>query len=260
MTTETRRNLSSSSLLRAITLAAAVLVAGLAGPARAQSPASPPSGDGWEFTLAPYLMGASLDGTAVVKGRQADVDVSASDIFDHMDLGVMGMLAARKGDWGLVGDAVYVDLNVASEMPPADFNPSIGLYSIEGVRKLNDFADVTLGVRWNRVKGRIAFKPPIDVEVERTRKWFDPVVGVVLRTPAVSRVHGTLIADVGGFGVGSDVTWQVFPSVGVRLSKHASIEAGWRFLSTDYKTGEGADRFEYDILYQGPVVGFAFRF
>jgi hypothetical protein len=60
--------------------------------------------------------------------------------------------------------------------------------------------------------------------------------------------------------VGSDVTWQVFPSVGVRLSKRVSMEAGWRFLSTDYKTGEGADRFEYDILYQGPVVGFAFRF
>ena len=32
------------------------------------------------------------------------------------------------------------------------------------------------------------------------------------------------------------------------------------FLSVDYKTGEGADRFEWNILYQGPVVGFAFRF
>ena len=35
---------------------------------------------------------------------------------------------------------------------------------------------------------------------------------------------------------------------------------GYRFLGTDYETGEDQDRFAYDMLNQGPVPGIAFRF
>jgi hypothetical protein len=259
MVTTARRS-TSLAVRGRVALAAAALAVGLAVPARAQSPASPPSVDGWEFTVAPYLMGASIDGTTVVKGQELDVDVSVSDIFDHLDLGLMGMAAARKGDWGIVADSVYVSLDVPSEMPPADFEPTIALFSVQGVRKLGSHADVTLGARWNHLNAVIDLKAPVPLRLERSRNWVDPVVGIVLRTSGKGRVHGTVIADMGGFGVGSRFTWQVFPTVGVRLAKWASIEAGWRFLGVDYETGEGADRFEYDVLYQGPVVGLAFRF
>lgn len=230
--------------------------------ASAQSPSAPPEGDDWEFTIAGYLMGASLSGDAVVKGRENSVDISSSDIFDHLDVGAMGMFAARKGDWGLYTDAVFVKLEVEGVVPPGipgEFKPTIGIFSLAGVRKLSPWADATLGLRWNHLKGVIEV-PAIGLEVERTRDWVDPVVGVILRTPGKGRFHGTLMADVGGFGVGSDITWQVFPFVGVRLGKRATFEVGYRFLSVDYKTGEGADRFEYDILYQGPVAGLTFRF
>ena len=68
----------------------AALLASLAGslPAGAQTT----NDDRWKFRVAPYLMGASLSGTAVVQGRPADVDVSASDIFDNMDYGFMAMV------------------------------------------------------------------------------------------------------------------------------------------------------------------------
>jgi hypothetical protein len=235
----------------------AALLACLAGslPAGAQTT----NDDRWKFRIAPYLMGASLSGTTVVQGRPADVDVSASDIFENMDYGFMAMAVARKGNWGVLGDVVVVDLSVPVLMPPGEFQPTIGLLSIQGLRRLNDSADLTFGMRWNHVNAVLDF-PAIGLELERSRDWVDPVVGVVLRTPEEKRWHATLIADVGGFGVGSDFTWQVFPSAGVKLAKWASLEFGWRFLATDYKTGDGADRFEYDILYQGPVVGVAFRF
>jgi hypothetical protein len=270
MANHTRRSLVARRVRRAFVLggrgmgasvlAAAALSAGLAVPAQAQSPAAPPSGDSWELTVAPYLMGAAIDGTTLIKGQSLDVDVSASDIFDNLDLGLMGMAAARKGHWGVVVDAVYVSLDVASEMPPAEFEPTIALFSIQGVRRLSDYADATLGARWNHLNAVIDLKAPVPMNLEKSRNWVDPVVGVVLRTPAAGRFHATLIADVGGFGIGSDFTWQVFPTVAVRLAKWASVEAGWRFLSVDYETGEGAARFAYDVLYQGPVVGFAFRF
>jgi hypothetical protein len=36
--------------------------------------------------------------------------------------------------------------------------------------------------------------------------------------------------------------------------------AGWRALQVDYETGAGVGRYEFDVLQQGPVVGFTGRF
>src|SRR5262245_66279659 len=65
------------------------------GPAEAQTPDA-----GWQWTLAPYIWASSLDGTLVVKGQKADIDLSASDIWDHTDFGFMGMFVTRKGEIG----------------------------------------------------------------------------------------------------------------------------------------------------------------
>lgn len=219
-----------------------------------------PASEDWKFTIAPYIWGAALDGDVTVKGQDAEVDLSASDIFDHLDWGAMTMFAARKGNWGVTADGVWVDLEVESDAPPADLQPRLGIFTLQAVRRLSDVADLTFGVRYNRLDATIDFEAPINMEVSNTRDWLDPVVGVVLRTPGEHRWHAMLIADVGGFGIGSDLAWQAFPSVGFDMAKWASIEVGYRFMSTDYETGDGADEFAYDMLYQGPVLGVAFRF
>ncbi|MEJ2580725.1 MAG: hypothetical protein P8127_03645 [Acidobacteriota bacterium] len=38
--------------------------------------------NGWEFSIAPYLVAAGMDGSITVKGIEADVDVPFSDIID----------------------------------------------------------------------------------------------------------------------------------------------------------------------------------
>jgi hypothetical protein len=43
-------------------------------------------------------------------------------------------------------------------------------------------------------------------------------------------------------------------------SKRASLEFGYRWLDIDYSTGEATTLFKYDVLTQGPIMGFAFRF
>lgn len=35
---------------------------------------------------------------------------------------------------------------------------------------------------------------------------------------------------------------------------------GWRALSVDYEQGSGTGRYEFNVLQQGPVVGFTGRF
>ena len=69
-----------------------------------------------------------------------------------------------------------------------------------------------------------------------------------------------LYTEVGRFGAGSELTWQVFPDQSVNLTQKVSLDFGYRWLDPDYATGEGSDQFRYDVLTQGPVIGFGFRF
>ncbi|HZN55767.1 MAG TPA: hypothetical protein VFB67_10660 [Candidatus Polarisedimenticolaceae bacterium] len=144
--------------------------------------------------------------------------------------------------------------------PPARVDPCLGILTVEGLRRVASWADVTFGARGNHLKARIRLDVPPGLDVERTREWVDPVVGVILRTPGKHKWHGTLVADIGGTDANTDMTWQVFPSVGFDATKLMSVEFGWRFLDTKYRTGAGADAFEYDTLLQGPVAGLAFTF
>ncbi len=239
---------------RTITLAIAVVLAGLAGtrPAAAQA-----TGERWHIVLAPYVWASSLDGTTTLRGLDADVDLTASEILDHLDVAGMLMLGARKGNWGATGDLVWVDLG--AEEPLADVDPTLGILTVQALRRLGPNADLTFGARYNRLDLQIDFKSPINLELQRTKDWVDPVVGVVLRTSRERRWHATLIADIGGTG-NSDLTWQFFPSIGFDMSKRTSFEVGYRVLSTDYGMGDGAGRYEYDVLYQGVAAGLAFKF
>src|SRR5262245_9115237 len=107
---------------RSITLALAVLTASLAGtrPAAAQA-----TGDRWHIVLAPYVWASSLDGTTTLRGFDADVDLTASEILDHLDVAGMLMLGARKGNWGFTGDLVWVDLGAEETL--ADVDPTLGI-------------------------------------------------------------------------------------------------------------------------------------
>ena len=114
-------------------------------------------------------------------------------------------------------------------------------------------------MRVNTLQGKLGFKT-LGVDVSQDKTWVDPLVGLILRTPGEHRVHARVYTEIGGFGAGSDFTWQIFPTVGFKFTDRFSLEVGYRWLDLDYKTGDGNERFAYDVLTQGPVGGLAFRF
>ena len=229
-----------------------VIAAASATPAEAQ-----PGSDEWQVLVAPYLMGAAMSGETTVRGRAVDLDLSASDIFSNLQFGAMGLVVARKGNWGFGSDLIWMALGTTVRDTNVDFNQ--GAFAFYGLRELGSAADVTFGARINTLQGTLKFKGP-DIEVSQDKTWVDPIAGVTLRTPAGRPVQLRVYSEIGGFGLGSDFTWQVFPTVGIRLTRSASLELGYRWLDLDYVSGEGAVEFRYDVLTQGPVVGFGFRF
>jgi len=220
-------------------------------PAAAQT-----AGEGWDVSVMPYLMGAAMSGATTVRGAEVDVDLSASDIFSNLQFGAMGLVVARKGDWGFGSDLIWMALGTTVRNTNVDFNQ--GAFAFYGLRQLGPAADVTFGARINTLQGTLTFKGP-DFEVSQNKTWVDPIAGLTLRTTGDRPVQLRVYTEIGGFGLGSDFTWQVFPDVGIRLARIVSLEIGYRWLHIDYATGEGTNEFRYDVLTQGPVVGFGFR-
>jgi hypothetical protein len=233
-----------------------LFVAGTSGTAAAQDG---PNED-WKVTVAPYLMGAAMSGIMAVGGRQAAIDASAHDIFSHLQFGAMGVIVARKGNWGVGADFIWMALGTTTEKPPANIDSDQGAFAFYGLRRLSPNADLTFGARWNILRARIGFTGPAETTLAQTKQWVDPIIGLNLRTAGAGRLHARLYSEIGGFGAGSKLTWQVFPTVGVDIGKVVAIDLGYRWLDLDYESGENLTFFKYDVLTQGPVIGFVFRF
>jgi len=71
-------------------------------------------------------------------------------------------------------------------------------------------------------------------------------------------VFVTAKADVGGFGIGSDLTFQLFGGLGLNLSPRLTTVIGYRHLDVDYRRAR--TDFVYDVALSGLVAGFGFRF
>jgi hypothetical protein len=66
--------------------------------------------------------------------------------------------------------------------------------------------------------------------------WFDPFIGVRGRYNFYKPFYLTAEGDVGGFGIGSEVTCQAYAAIGCQITRNLFTEVGYRFLYTDYDT------------------------
>ncbi|HWV40973.1 hypothetical protein [Pseudorhodoplanes sp.] len=94
--------------------------------------------------------------------------------------------------------------------------------------------------------------------------WVDPMVGMRLRHQFTPGHEVTVSGDVGGFGAGSEFSWQ---AVGLyRFEVHRTATAiwsglvGYRALYVDYSKGAGTTLYAFDMLQHGPVFGLSLRF
>jgi hypothetical protein len=94
--------------------------------------------------------------------------------------------------------------------------------------------------------------------------WLDPVIGARVRYTVAPGHELLLRGDIGGFGVGSDLSWQALGAYGFELGTYQGISfsgvIGYRALYVDYVQGEGRSRYEFDMLQHGPVLGLSARF
>lgn len=94
--------------------------------------------------------------------------------------------------------------------------------------------------------------------------WFDPLVGLRLRHHFSPTTELVLRGDVGGFGVGSDMSWQAMGLLNWDFARTQyalwSAVLGYRALYVDFEKGAGNTLYEYDMLTHGPILGVSARF
>ncbi|MBP7868198.1 MAG: hypothetical protein KA419_19890 [Acidobacteria bacterium] len=253
--------------------AISLIVLAVALVAAASPVAARPADDDWEIMVAPYLLGAFMNGTVGVRGVETTIDVSASDIFSKLKMGFNGYFQAKKGKWGFASDIIYMNLGTYQETPHTNFDTSQGAYSFVGIRELNERLDLMFGVRWNVITGDVLFfdaRPPLipaNTKLSMKKQWVDPLVGINWNQPLGEKLLFNLGFNLAGFGAGAKIVVDCFPTLQYRVGKRAWLGLGYRLMYTNYEKNyvdgalvQPADAFKYDVVSQGPVVGMAFRF
>jgi hypothetical protein len=231
-----------------------------------------------------------MSGNMAIKGREFDVQANPSQILGHLDWSTlpawMSYAEARNGPIGLFNDIVYANISgskgFVKELPglptlsggaSVDYEQAIvelgGAYQIWAGRNPalagSAALDLLAGGRyWHQDVSVSAVLNSLDADRSGSVDWVDPFVGARLRQQLAPGESLVLRADVGGFGVGSDASWQVLATYNRQIctmSGHV-IDGylGYRALSVDYSQGSGNTQYKFDVLMQGPVVGATVHF
>jgi hypothetical protein len=260
---------------RAALLTALVLMT--AAPAAAQVDTSSSAPGEWTFAIAPYFWMAGINGEIGLFGREpVAVDMSFGDILESFRFGGMVVAEAHNGTWGIFSDMMFVKTHAEESVTrdvsgvPTSLTAIVETSSftgtLMGAYRLSSGPPVTFDIMagarlWNLDNDmRLTLTedgPPLaDLSGSDGSTWLDPMLGVSARFDLSPSWFVNAWGLIGGFGAGSDLTWDVLAGVGYRWSQSISLVGGYRSLGVDYEN----DGFVYDVVQHGPYLGGVFRF
>ncbi|RYD24142.1 MAG: hypothetical protein EOP88_01450 [Verrucomicrobiaceae bacterium] len=88
------------------------------------------------------------------------------------------------------------------------------------------------------------------------QQWVDPFIGVRTQWNFSGNWFLAAKGDIGGFGVGADLTWSAQATVGYEFTPQVSAELGYRHLFTDYSDGGFIDKVDQSGIFTGLNVRF----
>jgi hypothetical protein len=271
---------SSRSLLAFLpAVAAAVLLPVFAARVQAADPASGSDpvtariDRTWQFLVAPYFVGANITGTSRVGRLPAtDIDIVTGDILQNLHFGGMIHAEALYADtFGAIVDIAYMKLGGARDILRTSGRARVGVkqliaetfFSYRAFRSDRGYVDVFAGGRYWDISLDLNVTGSIAGSFTATRgdNWLDPVIGVRGSHRLTERWQVDARADIGGFGLASDFTWNLQVGVGYRMSEVWTAHLMYKALSVDYDNDKtGPSRFAYDTITHGPMLGVSARF
>lgn len=211
----------------------------------------------------PWMDGqAGVDGTGPV-----DVSLDPHDILEKLNMAFMAAGDIRWGPVGLFGDLIYMDIGASQALPGPDFsNAEVGLTmtigTVAGTYQVyesgNDWLQVMGGARFWNIEGSLDLSGGAagQQSADATIDWVDPMVGLRGRKFLDDKWFLAGTGLIGGFGVGSELSWDVFAGIGYQFNESFSMSGGYRALGVDYDQNGDV----IDLVSQGPMFALTFNF
>lgn len=217
----------------------------------------------FSFALEPYLWAAGIVGdVSAGPGPGLTVDADFGDLLENLEGGLMFAGEAWfSREWGMLGDVTWMDLAGEGSGP-------LGNATVRGETELwhgqlsamwrlpeqkNCVFDVLAGVRLIDIESGLQ-AGSLGASVGET--LLDPVVGLRATIPLGAHFQFVTLADVGGFGVGTDLSYQVLATIGWKVSDRVGVGLGWRQLGLDFDEPDLA----MDAAFSGPLLGMRIAF
>jgi hypothetical protein len=204
----------------------------------------------WHFTVSPYLWFAGVHGTvAGPNGQEVGFSASPTDMLSHFRFGLMGVVEPRYKRIVMPLDIMWMRLGSNRALPNT---PGQGVANLRATQfiltqklgyRLIDSEKVKIdalaGFRYWYYGENLSFTTNT-LNFSGTQSWVDPLVGGRITGFLTPKVEVTVAGDVGGWGVASQMDYQVVGLLGYRIKPALALQAGYRYLYFDYRRVSGA--------------------
>ncbi|MCX5514335.1 hypothetical protein C3941_14775 [Kaistia algarum] len=258
------------SLIVAGSLAAGLLCGPAFAADIAEVPAAPmesaPTND-WRFQATIYGWLSGVNGDVGAKGLGPfGIDVTPIDAIQNLDGAVMASFAAQNDQWLILTDFMWTQISTDKTIGTTGINYSQDQITVQGalgytlpinIERLK--VSATVGFRYQNLSADLSAGPvysSVWKSASGSEQWIDPTVGVYAHYDFNDKWFINALGDVGGFGVGSNLTWQAFGALGYNWTKTISTSIGYRAIYEDYENGG----FVYNTTQQGVFAGLGIHF
>ena len=212
---------------------------------------------GWQWRVTPlYYWALNIQGNQASGSSNTPID---TDRFDFEFEGAFSIDFEGTYDdrWGFVGDLIWTDLSNTDTSDGSTLDFRYLQAEIDGYYRWTvrgQTIDWLAGLRY--YTNNIELNPS---DISGRADWIDPIVGVRWTWPFADDWYVSFRGNVGGFGIGSDLSWQVLALADWQPWKHVSLVGGARVVTVDYSSGAGSNLFVYDITMWGPILGVSIK-
>ena len=225
---------------------------------------SEPSGkdDEWHVSVSPYLWFPGMYGTIGFPNRNLKLQASAGEVLSHFRFGLAGTVEVRRKWLVLPLDLLWVRLEDDKPLPleplvtsakvkVGEFilTPEIGVRFVDQEKIKVDFLT---GFRYWHISNSLTFHPSaLGLSFSNSLDWVDPLVGGHIQTALSPKIVVNLFGDVGGWGTGSLIEYQLAGLIGYKVKPALTLHAGYRYLRVDYRSG----LFQLNVHCPGVIFG-----
>ncbi len=223
----------------------------------------------WQFQLAPYyLWYIAVEGDQTVGTNTSEIDMDLGDLTGGLNAAfIANFQGFYKEKWGFFFDYNYAKFGGNGNLGPIelDFTTKLQLVELAALYRITHskhFFDIKVGARYMGMDPDIKTNSIIGSNsFGQKQDWVDPIIGLRWVWNFADQWKLAALGDIGGFGVGSDLTWQGALTIDWKPFKNVSFRGGYRALYVDYENGTHGtpDYFNFDATMHGPLLGVVFQ-